>query len=76
MVICLERGANDLHNYGPADAVAHPIISCFVKIQIGLTFLMPLTQVFLTNRQLNCVSLSVYIQTRRNAFVHVLTTPV
>ena len=26
---------------GPADAIAHPIISCFIKIQIGLTFLVP-----------------------------------
>jgi len=28
--------------YGPADATAtHPIFSCFTKIQIGLTFLVP-----------------------------------
>jgi len=71
VVVCLERGANDLH--GSADAIVHPIISCFIKIQIGLTFLMPLTQVVLANRQLNgvCLSvcLSVYIQTRRKAFV-------
>jgi len=42
MIICLEQGANDLH-YGPADATAtcHPIVSCFVKIQIGFTFLIP-----------------------------------
>ena len=26
---------------GPADATANPIISCFIKIQIGLTFLVP-----------------------------------
>jgi len=38
VVICLERGANDLimasryHN--------HPIISCFIKIQVVLTFLV------------------------------------
>ena len=38
MVICLKRGANDLH--GPADATATPIISWFIEIQIGLTFLM------------------------------------
>ena len=31
--------------YGPADATAtHSIISCFVKIQIGLTFLVPAYQ--------------------------------
>jgi len=35
--ICLERGA-----YGPADATATRIISCFIKIKIhiGLNFLM------------------------------------
>jgi len=27
--------------HGAADATAAPVISCFVKIQIGLTFLMP-----------------------------------
>jgi len=36
MVICLERGANDL-----CVVHCHPIISCFIKIQIGLTFLVP-----------------------------------
>jgi len=36
----LKQGANDLH-YGPADATATPTISCFIKIQIGLTFLVP-----------------------------------
>jgi len=30
-VICLERAANDLHT-------VHPVISCFVDIQIDLTF--------------------------------------
>ena len=40
MVICLERGA-DLHN-GPAHATALPLtVSCFSKIQIGFTFLVP-----------------------------------
>ena len=38
--MCLEQGANDLHN-GPADATATPTISCFIKIQNGLTFLVP-----------------------------------
>ena len=27
--------------YGPADATATPVISCFIKIHIGLTFLVP-----------------------------------
>jgi len=36
MVISLERGANNLHMVH-----CHPIVSCFVKIQIGLTFLVP-----------------------------------
>jgi len=36
MVICLKRGAN-----GPAYATAAPIMSCFIKIQTGLTFLVP-----------------------------------
>jgi len=37
MVVCLERGANDLH----MDQLMPlpPIISWFIKIQIGLTFL-------------------------------------
>ena len=34
MVICLERGENDWH-------VVHHVISCFIKIQIGLTMLVP-----------------------------------
>ena len=43
MVIGVERGANDMH-------VVHlmplpPIVSRFIKIQIGLTFLVQLTQV-------------------------------
>ena len=33
VIICLEWGANDLH-------MVHPIISCFIKIHIGLTFLV------------------------------------
>jgi len=41
--------------YGPADATA--IISWFIKIQIGLTCLVPLTQVVLYKRPLNgCLS--------------------
>jgi len=38
MVICLERGA-DLHT---AQLIPLPLtVSCFSKIQIGLTFLVP-----------------------------------
>jgi len=45
MVVCLERGA-DLHM---AQLMPLPLtVSCFSKIQIGFTFLVPLvlTQVF------------------------------
>jgi len=39
MVICLQQGANDLHII---QLMPLPIvISCFIKIQIGLTFLVP-----------------------------------
>jgi len=41
MVICLERGANDLHMVQLMTLPPRPIISCFIKIQIGLTFLVP-----------------------------------
>jgi len=53
MVICLERGA-DLHM---AQLMPLPVtISCFSKIQIGFTFLVPLTWVFLDKGPLNgCV---------------------
>ena len=49
MVICPQQGANDFH------IISHPIISCFIKIQIGLpsTFLCRLTQVVLEKRPLN-----------------------
>jgi len=39
MVICLELGANDLHMVQLMPPP--PIISCFIKIQTGLTFLVP-----------------------------------
>jgi len=41
MVICLEQGVNDLHmvHLMPLP-VCHPIISCFIKIQNSLTFLV------------------------------------
>jgi len=39
MVICLERGAVDLHM---AQLMPLPLtVSCFSKIQIGFTFLVP-----------------------------------
>ena len=38
MVICLELGANDLHMLQLI--TLQPIISCFIKIQIGLTCLV------------------------------------
>ena len=41
MVICLKRGANVLHNYGPADATATPSSLASLKIQLGLNFLVP-----------------------------------
>jgi len=39
VVICLERGADDLHM---AQRMPLPLtVSCFGKIQIGFTFLVP-----------------------------------
>jgi len=39
MVICLERGTNDLRMVQLMPL--SPIISCFIKIQTSLTFLVP-----------------------------------
>jgi len=39
MVICLERGANDLH--GPAAAAATPSSLASVKYRMVYTFLVP-----------------------------------
>jgi len=39
MVVCLEQGASDLHMVQLMPL--SPIISCFVKIQTVLTFLVP-----------------------------------
>ena len=57
MVICLERGA-DLHM---AQLLPLPLtVSCFSKIQIGFTFLVPLTRVVSDKGPLNrCVSVRV-----------------
>ena len=74
MVICLERGANDLHMVQlmplPPDHL------CFSKIQNGLSFWYRLTWVVLEKRQLNdcvyvcvryvCVILFVIQMKRRN----------
>jgi len=40
MVFSLERGANDLY-MAQLMPLPHPIMSCFIKIQNGLTFLVP-----------------------------------
>jgi len=40
MVICLERGGNDLCMAQLMPLPPHRL-SCFIKIQIGLTFLVP-----------------------------------
>ena len=40
MVICLERGGNDLCMAQLMPPQPHRL-SCFIKIQIGLTFLVP-----------------------------------
>jgi len=58
MVICLERGANDLH-------MVHlmpwpPIISCFIKIQNGLSFCCQLILVVLEKRLLNGCNSSLF----------------
>ena len=57
VVICLERGA-DLHM---AQWIPLPLtVSCFSKIQIGFTFLVPLTRVVPDKGPLNrCVSVCV-----------------
>ena len=38
---------------GPADATAIPIISCFIKIHVGITFLVPAYSVVLEKRLIN-----------------------
>jgi len=42
MVICVERNANDLHMVQLTNwCHCHRIVSCLIKIQIGLAFLVP-----------------------------------
>ena len=55
MVICLERGANDLHMVQLMPLPPHHLF-CFSKIQNGLSFWYRPTQVVLEKRPLNvCV---------------------
>jgi len=51
MVMCLERGANDLHMVQLMPLP--PIISCFIKIQNRLPFWCWLTQLVLEKMPLN-----------------------
>ena len=51
MVICLERGANDLHN-GPTDATATPSSLASLKSRLVLPFWYRRTQVVLEKRPL------------------------
>jgi len=52
MAICLEQSASDLHI-----VQLMPLPPFFIKIQIGLTFLVPAYPVVLEKRPLNgCVS--------------------
>jgi len=62
LFICLERGA-DLHI---AQLMPLPFtVSCFSKIQIGFTFLVPLTWVVPEKGPLNgCVCVCVYVRVR------------
>ena len=56
MVICLERDA-DLHM---AQLVPRPLtVSCFIKIQIGFTFLVPAHPGSLRKRAVKCVCVCV-----------------
>ena len=59
MVICPEQGANDLHMVQLIPLPFH--ISCFSKIQKGLSFWYRITQAVLEKRSLiecHCCSLS------------------
>jgi len=51
VVICLERGANDLHN-GPTDATATPSSLASLKSRLVLPFWYRRTQVVLEKRPL------------------------
>ena len=67
MVICLERGA-DLHT---AQLMALPLtISCFSKIQIGFTFLLPANLGSPGQRAVKrvCVCVSILLISNHNNF--------
>ena len=53
MVICLERGANDLHNYGPADATGTWSSIVSLKSRTVLPYWCQRTQVVLERRPLS-----------------------
>jgi len=52
MVICLELGANDFHTV-QLMPYCRPVISCFVKIQNGLAFLVLAYPVVVEKKLLN-----------------------
>ena len=70
MVICLKRGANDLHMVQLMSPL--PIIFCSSKIQNGLPFWCQLTQVVLGKRLLNGSSVVVVCVYCRNITVAVI----
>jgi len=54
MVICVERGADDLHVVQMMPLP--PVISCFIELQIGLTFLVLAYPVLLEKESVERVS--------------------
>jgi len=73
MVICLELGA-DLHM---AQLMLQPLtVSCFNKIQIGFTFLVPADPGGPGKRAIKRVCLCVFLPTRRHASVGTSYGPV
>ena len=71
MVICLERGADCLHM---AQLMPLPLtVSCFSKIQIGFTFLVPAHRVVQEKGPLNgcvCVCVCVCVCARHSLAQH------
>jgi len=57
MVVCLEQGAKDLH----MAQLMSLTVSCFSKIQIGLTFLVPAHLGSLGKRAVKRVCVCVYV---------------
>jgi len=53
VVVCLERGGNEMICIWSSWCHCHPIISCCCKIQNGLPFWCQITQVLLEKRLLN-----------------------